>query len=268
LKRGFVSRIQFENVFQRFRVIRERPDTLREVFVRIFRRNSQYHLFEALRGVSFSVNDGEMLAIVGRNGSGKSTTLKVIAGVYRPTSGIAAVNGRVAALIELGAGFHGDLTGRENIVINGLMLGLTRHEIREREQRIIDFAELGDFIDSPVKQYSSGMFMRLGFGIAVEVDPDILLIDEILAVGDEAFQEKCMDRIHDFMKRGKTIVYVSHSMMSVKKLCTRAILLHEGKLIADGTPDSIFGRYEEILHLHSGLDSAGLARAEKPVQLK
>lgn len=239
--------IRFDNVVQRFRVIRERPDTLREVFVRIFNRHSQYHLFEALKGVSFSIHKGEVLAMIGRNGSGKSTTLKIIAGVYRPTSGNVTVNGRVAALIELGAGFHGDLTGRENIVINGLMLGLSRRQIKECEQRIIDFAELGDFIDSPVKQYSSGMFMRLGFGIAVEVDPDILLIDEILSVGDHAFQQKCLERIHDFLNRGKTIIYVSHSMESIKQLCTRALLLHEGNLIADGTPNQIYEIYDEIL---------------------
>jgi ABC-type polysaccharide/polyol phosphate transport system ATPase subunit len=242
-----VSRIRFDRISQRFRVIRERPDTLREVVAKIFHRNSQFHLFEALQDISFEVKDGELLGIIGRNGSGKSTTLKLIAGVYRPTSGKISVSGKVSALIELGAGFHGDLTGRENIVINGLMLGLNRRQIRECEQRIIDFAELGEFIDSPVKQYSSGMFMRLGFGIAVEVDPDILLIDEILSVGDEAFQRKCMERIADFQRRGKTIVYVSHSMESVKKLCTRAILLHEGRLISDGDPDEVFERYNDFL---------------------
>jgi ABC-type polysaccharide/polyol phosphate transport system ATPase subunit len=246
-----VSRIRFDHIHQRFRIIRERPDTLREVFAKILHRKSQFHLFEALKDISFEVKDGELLGIIGRNGSGKSTTLKLIAGVYRPTSGKISISGKVSALIELGAGFHGDLTGRENIVINGLMLGLSRRQIRDCEQRIIDFAELGDFIDSPVKQYSSGMFMRLGFGIAVEVDPDILLIDEILSVGDEAFQQKCIERIKDFRRRGKTIVYVSHSMESVKKLCTRAILLHEGKLIADGAPNEVFERYNEFLYKHA-----------------
>ncbi len=246
--RGSVSRIRFDHVFQRFRVIDERPDTLREITARIFRRRSQFHLFEALKDLSFQVEDGELLGIVGRNGSGKSTTLKLIAQVYRPTTGKISANGRVAALIELGAGFHGDLTGRENIVINGLMLGLTRRQIRDCEKRIIEFAELDKFIDSPVKQYSSGMYMRLGFAIAVEVDPDILLIDEILAVGDAAFQRKCLDRIKDFQRRGKTILYVSHAMESVKKLCTRAILLHEGTLIANGSPDEVYERYNEILY--------------------
>jgi ABC-type polysaccharide/polyol phosphate transport system ATPase subunit len=243
-----VSRIRFDQVSHRFRVIRERPDTLREVFAKLLHRRSQFHVFEALKNVSFEIKDGELLGIVGRNGSGKSTTLKLIAGVYHPTAGKVSVSGSVAALIELGAGFHGDLTGRENIVINGLMLGLSRRQIRDCEQRIIDFAELGEFIDSPVKQYSSGMFMRLGFAIAVEVDPDILLIDEILSVGDEAFQKKCMERIIDFRRRGKTIIFVSHAMETVKKLCTRAILLHEGCLIADGSPKEVFERYSKILY--------------------
>lgn len=242
------ERIRFENVLQRFRVIRERPDTLREAFTRVLRYKSQFYVFEALKGISFSVSDGEVLGIVGRNGSGKSTTLKIIAGVYRPTEGKAVVVGRVAALIELGAGFHGDLTGRENIVINGLMLGLKRRQIREREERIIEFAELGEFIDSPVKQYSTGMFMRLAFAIAVEVDPDILLIDEILSVGDAGFQQKCMARIEDFHDRGKTIVFVSHAMPTVKRLCTRALLIHEGALVVDGSTDEVAERYDEILH--------------------
>lgn len=241
-------RIQFEKIVQQLKVIRERPDSLREAFVRIFRHPNHYHDFNAIDNVSFSVSEGEVLGIVGRNGSGKSTTLKIIAGVYRPTSGNLTVNGRVSALIELGAGFHPDLTGRENIVIDGLLLGLTRKEIREREDRIIEFAELGDFIDSPLKQYSSGMYMRLGFSIAVDVNPDILLIDEILAVGDQAFQEKCIKRIEDFRNQGKTIIFVSHSAASVQQLCTRAILLHKGKLILDGTPDEIIGKYHEIMH--------------------
>jgi len=240
-------RIHFENIVQQLQVIRERPDSLREAFVRLFRRPNQYHAFNALDKVTFSVDNGEVLGIVGRNGSGKSTTLKIIAGIYRPTSGKLTVNGRVSALIELGAGFHPDLTGRENIVIDGLLLGLTRKQIREREQRIIDFAELGEFIDSPVKQYSSGMYMRLAFSVAVEVDPDILLIDEILSVGDEPFQEKCIKRIEEFRNRGKTIVFVSHAAGSIQLLCARAILLHEGKLMADGSPGQVLGKYKETV---------------------
>ena len=188
------------------------------------------------------------LGLVGRNGSGKSTTLKIIAGVYQATSGVAKVSGKVAALIELGAGFHPDLTGRENIVLNGLLLGLSKREIREREQQILDFAELGEFIDSPIKQYSSGMVMRLAFSIATEVEPDILLMDEILAVGDGAFQQKCLARIDGFRQRGKTILYVSHSADSIRALCDRAILLHEGVLVSDGTQEHVLEKYDDILH--------------------
>lgn len=240
------ARVRFENVVQRFRVIQERPNTLREVFAHVFRNRTSYYKFEALKGVSFSISDGEAVGIVGRNGSGKSTILKIIAGVYGPTAGAVHVSGKVAALIELGAGFHSDLTGRENILLNGLLLGLTKREIRAREPQIVDFAELGEFIDSPVRQYSTGMFMRLGFAIAMEVDPDILLIDEILAVGDYAFQQKCQARIDDFRRHGKTIVFVSHDARAVRQICQRALLIHEGRLLADGTPDQVLDRYEKL----------------------
>jgi len=240
-------RVRFESVVQRFRVIRERPDTLREVFTHLFRNRTSYYNFEALKGLSFTIGDSEIVGIVGRNGSGKSTILKIIAGVYRPTSGVVKISGRVAALIELGAGFHHDLTGRENILLNGLLLGFSKQQIRAREQYIIDFAELGEFIDSPVKQYSSGMYMRLAFAIATEVDPDILLMDEILAVGDAAFQQKCIARIDDFRARGKTIVFVSHSAASVRTICQRALLIHEGRIIEDGPVDQVVARYELLV---------------------
>lgn len=241
------ERIHFENVVQRFRVIQERPDTLREAFAHLFRNRVSYHDFDALKGISFAIHEGETVAFVGRNGSGKSTILKIIAGVYRPSAGIVKVSGKVSALIELGAGFHPDLTGRENIVLSGLLLGLSRQEIRSREQQILDFAELGEFIDSPVKQYSSGMFARLGFAVATEVDPDILLIDEILAVGDMPFQEKCLARIDEFRQRGKTIVLVSHDLGSVRKLCPRALLIHDGAVRADGSSDEVLAAYEGVL---------------------
>lgn len=241
------ERVCFQNVVQRFRLIRERPDTLREVFAHLFRNRVSYHDFEALKRVSFVIREGETVAIVGRNGSGKSTILKIIAGVYRPSSGTVKVRGKVSALIELGAGFHPDLTGRENIILNGLLLGLSKQEIRSREQQILDFAELGEFIDSPVKQYSSGMYARLGFAVATEVDPDILLIDEILAVGDAPFQEKCLARIDDFRRRGKTILYVSHSAPSIRQLCDRALLIHDGVLCADGNTDEVLAAYEGVL---------------------
>jgi ABC-type polysaccharide/polyol phosphate transport system ATPase subunit len=241
-----VNRVSFENVVQHFRLIRERPDTLRETFARIFRNHSRYHSFDALKGVSFEVTDGEIVGLVGPNGSGKSTILKIIAGVYRPTAGVVRINGKVAGLIELGAGFHSDLTGRENILLNGLLLGLSKREIRSREQQILDFAELGEFIDSPVKQYSSGMFMRLGFAVATEVDPDILLIDEILAVGDAAFQQKCMGRIDEFRQRRKTIILVSHDLTTVRRLCQRVLLIQNGRIRADGTPAEVLDSYEEL----------------------
>ena len=240
-------RVRFENVTQRFRVIQERPDTLREAFTKMFRHGSRVFDFDALRGISFTIGDGETIGIVGRNGSGKSTILKIIAGVYHSTSGRVEVWGRVAPLIELGAGFHGDLTGRENIVLNGLLLGLSRREITAREDRITSFADLGDFIDSPVKQYSSGMYMRLGFAVATEVDPDILLIAEILSVGDAEFQRRCVTRIEDFRQRGKTIVVVSHSAGTIQELCPRTIFLEGGRIAADGPTDEVLAKYSKAL---------------------
>src|SRR5947209_11343811 len=229
--------VLFDDVVQRFRVIRERPDTLREFFAKIRRQKATYHDFEALKHVTFRIAKGEMVGIIGRNGSGKSTILKVIAGVYAPSSGRVEVHGRIAPLIELGAGFHHELTGRENILLNGLLLGLAKREVLEREERIIEFADLGDFIDSPVKQYSSGMYMRLAFSVAIEVDPDILIIDEILGVGDAGFQQKCFDRIQRFRDAGKTIILVSHAMDNMRKFCSRLLLIHNGAILEDGPAD-------------------------------
>jgi ABC-type polysaccharide/polyol phosphate transport system ATPase subunit len=235
--------ITLENVVQSFRVIRERPDTLREIFAKLHRRRETFHAFEAVKDVSFEIFRGTTVGIIGRNGSGKSTILKIIAGVYPPTSGRVSVRGSVAPLIELGAGFHHELTGRENILINGLLLGLTKRDVREREDRIIDFAEIGEFIDSPVKQYSSGMYMRLAFAVATEVDPDILLIDEILAVGDASFREKCYERLRSFRDRGKTIVLVSHDVNMLKQFCDRVLLINKGELIQDGPADEVISQY-------------------------
>src|SRR6185437_16949143 len=219
---------------QRFRVIHERPDTLRELFSKFFRHTIQYHDFEALKDVSLSIQEGEMVGIIGRNGSGKSTLLKIIAGVYRPTSGRVEVNGSIAPLIELGAGMHSELTGRENILLNGLLMGYSKRQMQEKEASIIEFAEIGDFIDAPMKQYSSGMYTRLAFAVATEVDPNILIMDEILAVGDTAFQAKCFDRIRRFRQRGKTILLVTHSMAQIVEHCDRAILLDRGNMVYDG----------------------------------
>ncbi|MDR3748767.1 MAG: ABC transporter ATP-binding protein [Acidobacteriota bacterium] len=241
--------IRLENVTQRFRVIQERPDTLRELFSKFFRHQSSYHDFDAVKNVSLEVPPGQMLGIVGRNGSGKSTLLKVIAGVYRPTAGTVEVHGTLAPLIELGAGFHHELTGRENILLNGLLMGYSKREMLEREQRIIDFAEIGDFIDSPVKQYSSGMYMRLAFSVATEVDPQILVIDEILAVGDAGFQQKCFERIRNFKSAGKTIVLVTHDMSQIEEHCDRAILIEKGSIMADGPAAEVAELYRSSIAL-------------------
>ena len=239
--------IRVENVTQRFRVIQERPDTVRELFAKLFRRQSSYHDFEAVRNVSFEVPAGQMLGIIGRNGSGKSTLLKLIAGVYRPTKGVVHVSGKIAPLIELGAGFHHELTGRENIVLNGLLMGYSKREMLERQQRIIDFADIGEFIDSPVKQYSSGMYMRLAFAVATEVDPQILLVDEILAVGDAGFKEKCFARIRNFRESGKTILLVTHVMSDVQEHCERVLLLDQGSVVMDGRPEDTIAMYKGLV---------------------
>ncbi len=210
----------------------------------MFRKRSQVMHLEATSHVSLDVDEGETLGIIGRNGCGKSTLLKIIAGVLKPTSGVVRVRGSVAPLIELGAGFHPDLTGRENIVLNGLLLGLTRKQIREYEQNIIDFSELGDFINSPVKQYSSGMYMRLAFSIAIQVDPDVLLVDEILSVGDAEFRAKCDESMAGIQRRNKTIVLVSHELETVTRMCTRVLLMEAGQIVADGPAEQVIKEYQ------------------------
>jgi lipopolysaccharide transport system ATP-binding protein len=239
--------IRLENVTQRFRVIHERPDTVRELFSKIFRHSSSYHDFEAVKNVSFDIPHGQAVGIIGRNGSGKSTLLKIIAGVYRPSKGTVTVNGTLAPLIELGAGFHHELTGRENILLNGLLMGYSKRDMLERQQAIIDFADVGEFIDAPVKQYSSGMYMRLAFAVAIEVDPQILVLDEILAVGDMGFQQKCFQRIRRFRESGKTILLVTHSMAVVEEHCDRAILIDHGNIIVDGRADEAIAMYRTLL---------------------
>ena len=199
--------------------------------------------FEALKGVSFDVETGRAVGIIGRNGSGKSTLLKLIAGIGKPTMGKVRVNGRISALIELGAGFHPEISGRENIFINGMMLGLSRREVASQLDAIVAFAELEDFIDAPVKTYSSGMYMRLGFSVAIHVDPDILLVDEVLAVGDEAFTHKCLDKFSEFRRRGKTIVLVTHSLDLIERLCDEAIWLDQGLVKAQGNPRRVVDAY-------------------------
>lgn len=199
--------------------------------------------FQALSDVSFDVPAGQTLGVIGRNGSGKSTALKLVAGITKPTSGSVKVNGRISALIELGAGFHPEISGRENVFINGIMLGLTRREIQQRFDEIVEFAELRDFIDAPVKTYSSGMYMRLGFAVAIHVDPDVLLVDEVLAVGDEAFTHKCLDKFAEFKRRNKTILLVTHSLGLVERFCDEALWLDRGTKRGQGDPTRIIGAY-------------------------
>jgi len=197
----------------------------------------------ALKDVSFVIDRGEAFAIIGRNGSGKSTLLKIISGILKPTSGIVRVNGRIAALIELGAGFHPEITGRENIVINGIMLGLSRREIEKRFDAIVEFSGIGEFIDQPVKTYSSGMYVRLGFAVAVHVDPEILLIDEVLAVGDEEFSQKCIAKIQEMKYRGVTLLFVTHQLDQARNLCDRALWLDHGAAAAIGDPARVVDDY-------------------------
>jgi len=199
--------------------------------------------FHALKGVSFAVRPGCTFGIVGRNGSGKSTALKVVAGITKPTTGTVSVQGRISALIELGAGFHPEISGRENVFINGIMLGLTKREITRRFDEIVEFAELEDFIDAPVKTYSSGMYMRLGFAVAIHVDPDVLLIDEVLAVGDEAFTHKCLDKFAEFRRRNRTVLLVTHSLNLVERFCDEALWLNDGRARAMGDPRRVVSAY-------------------------
>ena len=199
--------------------------------------------FPALSDVSFSVPKGSTFAVIGRNGSGKSTALKLVAGITKPTMGTVRVDGRISALIELGAGFHPEISGRENVFINGIMLGLTRRQLQERFDDIVDFAELREFIDAPVKTYSSGMYMRLGFAVAIHVAPDVLLVDEVLAVGDEGFTHKCLDKFAEFRRRGKTVLLVTHSLGLVETLCDEAVWLDAGRLQAQGDPKRVVGAY-------------------------
>ncbi len=200
-------------------------------------------VFEALKGVSFDVAAGRTFGVIGRNGSGKSTMLKMIAGIGKPTSGTVHVNGRVSALIELGAGFHPEISGRDNVYINGMMLGLTRREIAARFDEIVSFAELEEFIDAPVKTYSSGMYMRLGFAVAINVDPEVLLVDEVLAVGDEAFTHKCLDKFAELRRRGRTVLLVTHSLDLVSRFCDEALWLDGGMARAQGDPKRVIDAY-------------------------
>lgn len=242
--------IKVENVSKAFRLKKRyrQSTTLKSALINTLRRqrvSEEERQFWALRGVSFDVPKGTTLGMIGSNGSGKSTLLKLLAGIHRPTSGHVSTNGRISALIELGAGFHPEFTGRENIYVNGIILGLSRKQIQERIDDIIHFSELEDFIDNPVKTYSSGMYMRLAFSIAATVDPDILLIDEILAVGDASFQRKCQNKLNTFKADGKTIVLVTHDLSALERYCDRVLWMDHGQMKAYGDVQSVMQMYLE-----------------------
>ena len=256
----------FSRVSKRYLLQRERAGDLREAFGGLLRRRRREE-FWALRDVSFEVQPGEAVGVIGRNGAGKSTTLKILAGIVRPTRGWAEVRGRVTPLIEVGAGFHPDLTGRENVYLNGAVLGLRRREMDARFERIVEFAELADFLDVPLKRYSTGMAMRLGFSVAAHVDPDLLLVDEVLAVGDIAFQAKCLAAIQDLRRNGTTILFVSHAMDTVATLCDRVELLGHGRVTATGTPDEVLPRYRQEVFASNGQLGRGVTRPDTPVRL-
>ena len=242
--------LQANHVFKRFRR-GELHDSLRDLLPafaeRVMKRRSNRALkpkeFWALQDVCFEIERGEAFGIIGANGAGKSTLLKLLCGIMKPTTGTLQVNGRLSALIEVSAGFHPDLTGRENIFLNGTILGLTRADIRRRYDEIVSFSGLEDFIDTPVKRYSSGMFARLGFSVAAHVDPDILIVDEVLSVGDYAFQRKCMDRMASVLSSGATVVFVSHNMEAVASLCTRSLLLERGRVVNIGASREVVREY-------------------------
>jgi lipopolysaccharide transport system ATP-binding protein len=234
------------------------PPTLQHTLVAMVRRVRSTP-FWALRDVSFDVGAGESIGIIGSNGAGKSTLLRLICGLGRPTTGHVEVRGRVAALLELGAGFHPHLTGRENLYVSAIVSGLRRHEVRDLFDTIVDFAELSDFIDQPLRTYSSGMQMRLGFSVAIHVDPAVMIIDEGLAVGDTHFKQKCLDKIEGFRRAGKTLLIVSHDAGTVRKFCTRALWLRRGALVADGSLEDVLPRYEAVSRTES---LSGLREAE------
>ena len=236
--------IKVDHLYKRFKIVYDRPFTLKERLVFWNKTKTSYH--EVLKDINLEVKKGESVALIGVNGSGKSTLLKLMTKIIYPNKGKILTRGQLTSLLELGAGFHPDFTGRENIYFNASIFGLTAKEIDERVQDIIDFSELGEFIDSPVRTYSSGMYMRLAFSVAINVNAEILLIDEILAVGDQHFQEKCYSKLEDLKKEGKTIVIVSHSLDAVQKLCDRAVWLHEGEIKMDGNSKKVISEYLKV----------------------
>lgn len=250
--------LRLENISVRYRVPHERYNTLKEHAIRLLQRRVRYDDFWALRDVSLEAQRGQVIGIIGRNGAGKSTLLKVLARVLRPTQGRVWTRGRVAPLLEFGGGFHQELSGRENVFLNGALLGFSHGEMQVRFQRIVDFAEMGDFIDAPLRTYSSGMIARLGFAVATDVDPDILIVDEILSVGDTAFQIKSLERIQGFRAAGATILLVSHNLDTVRSMCDHVIWLEHGRSVTQGSAEEVVYQY---LYHDASVEAGRLAGA-------
>ena len=237
--------IELKDVSMRFNMSKERVDSIKEYIIRLAKHQLQFEEFFALKNINLDIKKGEVVGIVGLNGSGKSTMLKVISGILRPSTGSVAVKGSISPLIELGAGFDFDLTARENVFLNGSVLGFSKQMMTEKMDEIIDFAELRDFMDVAIKNFSSGMVARLGFSIATITKPDILIVDEILSVGDFLFQQKCEERIADMMSGGTTVIIVSHSLDQIERLCSRVVWLSKGNILMDGPTEEICKIYKE-----------------------
>lgn len=243
------GQVDIEGVGKKFRLYKERNQSLKSAVMR--GRISVHKDFWAVRDVSFTVPAGSTFGLIGSNGSGKSTLLKCLARILVPDEGSIRPQGKVAALLEVGSGFHPELTGRENVFLNGSILGMSQREIRAKFDEIVDFSGVADFIDQPVKNYSSGMYVRLGFAVAINVDPDILVVDEVLAVGDVEFQEKCADKFKELKRDGKTVILVSHAMEAVKEMCDNVAWMKDGSLVETGAADVVIERYLDSLHHES-----------------
>ena len=237
--------IRLEKVTLRYRIPRERIGSLKEYAIRRLKRQVAYDDFEALHAIDLSISAGERVGLIGRNGAGKSTLFRVISRVLPPAEGRVYVAGRIAPILELGLGFHGELTGRENVMLQGALLGFSRAETRRRLDRIVEWAELQDFIDAPIRTFSTGMAARLAFAVATDVDPDILLVDEALSVGDEKFQRKCHERMEGLVARGKTFMLVSHSPSQIRDNCERVLWLHHGRIVLDGPAEAVADAYHQ-----------------------
>jgi homopolymeric O-antigen transport system ATP-binding protein len=237
--------IRLEKVALRYRIPKERIHSLKEYAIRRIQRRVSFEDFEALKAIDLSVEPGERIGVIGRNGAGKSTLFRIISRVLPPSEGRVFVAGRIAPILELGLGFHGELTGRENVMLQGALLGFSRAEVRKRLDRIVSWAELKEFIDAPARTFSTGMASRLAFAVATDIDPDILLVDEALSVGDEKFQRKCQERMKGFHDRGKTMMLVSHSLSQIRDNCDRALWLHHGRVVRDGDAISVTEAYHQ-----------------------